>query len=398
MDFNVEQLWPLLLAALLVVTVFGAIAIFSDSSNLNGIKNKPVGDGQHGTARWATDKEIQETFLHVSFTPHLWRQGKCLPEKQGLVVGSIPRKKCSTALVDTGDVHCLMIGASGVGKTAYFLYPSLEYAFASGVSLLATDTKGDVMRNYGTIAKEKYGYQVAVIDLRNPTRSDGFNMLSLISKYADLYQSDPTNLRAKAKMEKYAKICAKTIIQAGGSGDHGQNSYFYDSAEGLLAATIMLVAEFCSFEERHIVSVYKLIQELLAPSRTKGKNQFQMLMEKLPPEHKARWMAGAALNAGDQAMMSVLSTAMSRLNAFLDTELEQLICFDSAVDAEQFVAQKTALFITMPEEDPTAYFLVSLIIQQLYRELMTVADEYGGKLPRRCVFYCDELGTSVTRS
>lgn len=393
MDFNVEQLWPLLLAALLVVAVFGAIAIFSDSSNLNGIKNKPVGDGQHGTARWATDKEIQETFLHVSFTPHLWRQGKCLPEKQGLVVGSIPRKKCTTALVDTGDVHCLMIGASGVGKTAYFLYPSLEYAFASGVSLLATDTKGDVVRNYGTIAKEKYGYRVAVIDLRNPTKSDGFNMLSLISKYADLYQSDPTNLQAKAKMEKYAKICAKTIIQAGGSGDHGQNAYFYDSVEGLLASTIMLVAEFCSPEKRHIVSVYKLIQELLAPSRTKGKNQFQMLMEKLPPEHKARWMAGAALNTGEQAMMSVLSTAMSRLNAFLDTELEQLICFDSAVDAERFVTQKTALFITMPEEDPTAYFLVSLIIQQLYRELMTVADEHGGKLPRRCVFYCDELGT-----
>ena len=123
-----------------------------------------------------------------------------------------------------------------------------------------------------------------------------------------------------------------------------------------------------------------------------------MLMEKLPPEHKARWMAGAALNTGEQAMLSVLSTAMSRLNAFLDTELEQLICFDSAVDAERFVTQKTALFIIMPEEDPTAYFLVSFIIQQLYRELMTVADEHGGKLPRRCIFYADEFGTSVTRS
>jgi len=167
----------------------------------------------------------------------------------------------------------------------------------------------------------------------------------------------------------------------------------YDSAEGLLAATIMLVAEFCSPEKRHIVSVYKLIQELLAPSRTKGKNQFQILMEKLPTEHKARWMAGAALNTGEQAMLSILSTAMSRLNAFLDTELEQLLCFDSAVDAERFTSQKTALFIVMPEEDPTAYFLVSLIIQQLYRELMTVADEHGGKLPRRCVFYADEFGT-----
>lgn len=70
-----------------------------------------------------------------------------------------------------------------------------------------------------------------------------------------------------------------------------------------------------------------------------------------------------------------------------------MLCFDSAIDAEQFCKEKTALFIVMPEEDPTAYFLVSLIIQQLYRELMTVADENGGKLPRRCIFYADEFGT-----
>ena len=43
-------------------------------------------------------------------------------------------------------------------------------------------------------------------------------------------------------------------------------------------------------------------------------------MDKLPPEHKARWFAGAALNSAEQAMASVLSTVLSRLNAFLDTE------------------------------------------------------------------------------
>lgn len=86
---------------------------------------------------------------------------------------------------------------------------------------------------------------------------------------------------------------------------------------------MMLIAEFCPPEERHIVSVFKLLQDLLAPSKGKGKNHFQLLMEQLPPEHKARWMAGAALHTGEQAMLSVLSTAMSRLNAFLDSELEQ---------------------------------------------------------------------------
>ena len=75
----------------------------------------------------------------------------------------------TTALVDTGDVHAVMIGAAGVGKTAYWLYPCLEYALASGMSFLSTDTKGDVVRNYGRIAQECYGYRVGVIDLRNPT-------------------------------------------------------------------------------------------------------------------------------------------------------------------------------------------------------------------------------------
>lgn len=37
--------------------------------------------------------------------------------------------------------------------------------------------------------------------------------------------------------------------------------------------------------------------------------------------------------------------------------------------------------------------MVSLIIQQLYREILAVADEHGGKLKNRCVFFADEFGT-----
>ena len=48
----------------------------------------------------------------------------------------------------------------------------------------------------------------------------------------------------------------------------------------------------------------------------------------------SRWFAGAALNSAEQAMASVLSTVLSRLNAFLDSELEQVVCFDSSITAE----------------------------------------------------------------
>src|SRR5699024_6342820 len=131
---------------LLLAAVFGAlmaIAAFSNRGSLDNIKSKTVGDGQHGTARWATPAEVRKTFRSVPFQPALWRQKKGLPKVQGLVLGSVGKTPAPPefhllgktihppiperlwkhggirALVDCDDVHCLMIGASGVGKTAY---------------------------------------------------------------------------------------------------------------------------------------------------------------------------------------------------------------------------------------------------------------------------------------
>ena len=418
-----QPIVKLVIAGVAMFATLGLIAGLSGMYSLN-IKAKTVGHGQHGTARWATKREIKKTYVHVPFEPQLWRKGKHLPTEQGIVVGCVTKRHRlgnglrtvwnvlvvkllrkshaipksadeTTALVDTGDVHALMIGAAGVGKTSYWLYPCLEYALASKMSFLTSDTKGDLLRNYGSIAKNCYGFRVAVIDLRNPTKSDGFNLLHLVNKYMDLFKKDPNTLLYKAKAERYAKITAKTIITSGlEKADFGQNQYFFDAAEGILTASILLVAEFCPPGERHIVSVFKIIQELMAPvPGEKGRNQFQDLMDLLPPTHKARWFAGAAISTADQSMASVMSTALSRLNRFLDSEMEQLLCFDTAVDAETFCKEPSALFLVMPEEDPSKFFMVSLIIQQLYREILSVADENGGKLPNRAVFYCDEYGT-----
>ena len=303
------------------------------------------------------------------------------------------------ALVDSDDVHCLMIGASGVGKTAFFLYPNLEYACACGMSYLALDTKGDLARNYGAIASRYYGYKVSVIDLRNPTRSDGFNFMTLVNHYMDRAKRDPNDLTAKAKAENYAKILAKTIISPEGSSQYGDNAFFYESAGGVLASVVMLLAEFIlpekdGTEKRHIVSAFKLVQDLLAaPGGGRGKNGFHVLMDMLPSVHKARWVAGAALTAADQAMASVMSTVLSKLNAFLDSELEQVICRDNPIDAERFASSKCAIFVVIPEEDPTKNFIASLMIQNLSRELFSVADENRGRLKNRVVIYADEFGT-----
>ncbi|MFY0387485.1 type IV secretory system conjugative DNA transfer family protein [Hominicoprocola fusiformis] len=441
-----ENVWPLILLGGGLLAFLLVVSFLSKNYSLNNFKSKTVGDGQHGTARWATPREIHTTYHVVPFRPRRWRKGEELPTVQGIILGSVggrnhkseggfllktsrklleklrrpvegkrkTKKKSKAlskvkkmieeqrdirALVDSDDVHCLMIGASGVGKTAFFLYPNLEYTCACGMSYLALDTKGDLARNYGCIASKYYGYQVTVIDLRNPTCSDGFNFMTLVNHYMDRAKRDPNDLTAKAKAENYAKILAKTIISPEGSSQYGDNAFFYESAEGVLAAIVMLLAEFIlpekdGTEKRHIVSAFKLVQDLLAaPGGGRGKNGFHVLMDMLPSVHKARWVAGAALTAADQAMASVMSTVLSKLNAFLDSELEQVICRDNPIDAERFASSKCAIFVVIPEEDPTKNFIASLMIQNLSRELFSVADENRGRLKNRVVIYADEFGT-----
>lgn len=393
-----DNLWMLFAGASVMVAVIGGLALLGDHYTLNNIKSKTVGDGQHGTARWATNAEIRKTYALVPFRVPDWRAGKNLPETQGLVLGSTSGKHGITALVDKDDVHCLMIGASGVGKTAYFLYPNLEYACASGMSFLALDTKGDIARNYGAVAQKYYGYHVSVVDLRNPTRSDGYNLMTLINRYMDtsFYEH---SIEAYGKAENLASILAHSIIAPKGDEDRGQNDYFYKAAEGVVASVILLLAEFLSpdskhpTERRHLVSVFILIQQLLAPSGVRGKTYFKQLMDMLPPHHRARNLASSALESSDQATASAMSTALAQMNTFMDIALEQVICFDSNIDAEKFAKEKTAIFLVLPEEDRTKNFMAGLMIQNLSKELFELAEKGKGRLPNRVVFFCDEFGT-----
>lgn len=220
----------LILVGTAMFAIIGFLTVWSNVYSINSIKNKKVGHGQHGNARFATEKEIRKTYNLVSYEPKRWRKDKGdskLP--QGTVVG-------------TRKIHGKLYGVIDSGE--------------------------------------------------------------------------------------------------GDASSYGQNAFFYDAAEGLLTSVILLIAEYCKPEERHIISVFKMIQDLLAPasastsktstSKQGKQTQFQMLMQRLPDTHKAKWFAGAALNTSEQAMQSVLSTALSRLNAFLDSEMEQILCFDTA--------------------------------------------------------------------
>jgi len=70
--------------------ILGGVTLLAQRYSLNGIKSRTVGDGQHGTARFATKSEIKKTYKRVPFMPEEWRKGERLP------------KQCSTLPLERG--------------------------------------------------------------------------------------------------------------------------------------------------------------------------------------------------------------------------------------------------------------------------------------------------------
>ena len=56
----------LIFIGVVMFALIGGITIVSHIYNLNSIKSKTVGDGQHGTARFLTNAEKKKVYNHFS--------------------------------------------------------------------------------------------------------------------------------------------------------------------------------------------------------------------------------------------------------------------------------------------------------------------------------------------
>ncbi len=110
----------LLIVAGLGFAVIGGLAMLSATTTLGNIKSRPLATVAALLA--GQQSEYAKPLRLLPFEVASWREGRTCPQSKDLYSAAGKKGKV-TALVDSDDIHCLMIGASGVGKTAYFLYP-----------------------------------------------------------------------------------------------------------------------------------------------------------------------------------------------------------------------------------------------------------------------------------
>lgn len=337
-----------------------------------------------------TTSKVHHIYNTVHFLPVLWRFHSKLPKlptEGGVIVGCIDHTSGVSVLIEDDNINALIIGKSGVGKTKYYICPSIEYCCATGSSFIAADSVGKVLQT-GTIAKEYYRYKLSVIDLRNPIYSNGYNILYQVGKYMDLYKSDG-KLEYRNKMVEYAKITTKSILTSDGSIE--EDTPLYKAIENLLTAIILIISDYCTLEKRHILSVFSLLVDLFTPSDTLVWSRLRQLINKLPSKHAARQFLDTALDYSEQDVAKVIPDIVSKYYALIPADFKPILGCDNSIDIERFCKGKSAIYLILPEKDTTNNFLASLIVQQLYREMSLVATENGGTLNKRVMLYMDDM-------
>ena len=272
------------------------------------------------------------------------------------------------------NLHTMIIGGSGAGKTRYFCLPNVMQANTSFVIL---DPKGEILRTTGNLLREK-GYKIRVLNLIDMDRSDGYNPFRYLESENDV-QKLVTN------------IFKATTPKGSGSADP-----FWDNAAAmLLSACIFYLRDFAPESEQNFSTVMMMIRNgKLLDEDGKADTALDLLFKEnqmLHPNHISnRYYDSYRVGAG-KTLQSIQITLLARLEKFNLNSLARLTSYDQ-MHLETMGEEKTALFAITPENDSSFNFLVSVLYTQLFQQLFYSADvKHNGRLPVPVHFVMDEF-------
>ena len=366
-------------------------------------------------AHFETQKEIETNFNTVSYDdlPNL--------DIEGIPIIAEEEKK-DYKITFAKPAHTLIIGTTGSGKTTTFINPTVQIlANTKGKpSMLISDPKGEL---FALHAKSliKRGYDVKVLDLRNPYCSIRWNplekpyemyqeMLSLEDKvvvneeegyyvFEDKIYYDVNEKNAAVQVRKQAifdevyedlnDICSVLCPVK------SKNEPIWESGAKnfILAITLAMLEDSekpdlgMTKEKFNFYNVMKIA--------TNTQNDCEDLIEYFAgrsPISKSVSLSKQVLDASDKTRGSYLSTIFDKLSLFSDMSICSLTSANE-IDLGEIATKPTALFLQIPDEKETRHTLAGMVILQTYKALVAKANTYPDlSLPRSVYLLLDEFG------
>lgn len=396
-------------------------------------------DSQYFNSRFVTEKELR---TEKKFKFYLWQDlHKC--DSEGIVIRAELDKK--QLLINMyKPIHTLVIGTTGSGKTQGFVIPTIQILSetASKPSMVISDPKGELyLLNKNKLVKS--GYDVKVIDLREPNLSDrwnpldraynnfqrGNNLLKEVKVYKDVSPSKVKNVeiikgstyynewyefqgvaypsketlnndikavKDKLVSDAYADIldiCTQLCPPV------GQDPSWAQGAQNFIRATLIAMLEDTLYPELGMTkdkfifyNLYKICMFRDADPDNTVKS-LQQYFQGRPKSSEAPDLANGVINNAANTMKGFMGHVASALNLFSDLGISYLTS-GTDIDFDKFTDRPSALFIIIPDESENRYPLANIYITQLYKILMDKAtsNKPSLELNRTVYFILDEFG------
>lgn len=422
-----------LVLIVLFVMIFSNSSLKTSKRMLRG-KARRV-EGVLENSRFMSDEERNDLFPHKRF--------KALEQekKDGIAVYAVYNtKKKDMDINISAPAHGLIIGATGSGKTTTFINPVIQILghTSAGSSMICTDPKGELFQLHSKFLKE-HGYNVMVLDLRDPYSSFRWNPLGdIYDRYQtylhtgdEIYECtvppDPEKLKLQAPAEEYegatwyeykgkAYLDRRRLI----TEVRVEKQKIYDElyedlndlisvicpieskddpvwekgARSIIMATCLAMLEDSENPELEMTRE-KFCFYNINKAISNSENEFAALKDYFkgrPKLSKAVGLSRQVLSAADQTLSSYMSIAFDKLSMFND---EGLCALTSATDIEpeKFAYEPTALFLKIPDEKDTRHALAAVFVLCIYKALIKVASGREDlSLPRNVYFLLDEFG------
>ena len=280
--------------------------------------------------------------------------------------------------VDNGEYHTLVIGSTGSGKTQTVIFPTVKILARHGESMIITDPKGEIYEETGTMLRKR-GYQVLVLNFRDPQKGNSWNPMSL-----------PYELYKQGNQDKSIELLddlALNILYD--SSNKNSDPFWEKTAADYFAGVALGLFEDAKPEEININSIS--LATTVGEEKFGGSTFIKEYFAEKDPNSAAAIDASSTIMAPDETKDSILSVFKQKIKLFASREnLSEMLSY-SDINLESIGEKKTAVFIVIQDEKKTYHALATILLKQIYETLIAVAQRHGGHLPIRTNFLLDEF-------
>ena len=365
---------------------------------------------------WLTVKRLKKM---KEFTVTTWdKQGENDDE---IVIGAEKKGK-ALEIISTSQLHALIVGTTGSGKTTGFVDQNIAILGRSKgkPSMLIADPKKELYEKHAEQLKSE-GYTISTLDLREPYSSARWNPMQVLIRRIRQVKELQNNL--KCEDGKYC-ACGEVFLSYDDARTRVQelkDEIFENTMdlvytlcpvqnkdqptweEGARNLIFGLVLAFCEdvisgkMDEKQLqlFNVYHNITKYCSEDTTALK---QYLLENRDEYSKVRGLVNTVLITSDKTLTSYLSEVNAYIQQLSDDGILSMTS-DDDLNIVNMDETPNAVFIIVPDERFTRHRFVTLFITQMYKELVEKAnlnlrrgDTETAILKRKAYFILDEFG------